>query len=127
VSESGRKTQDEMMTRIRAFQQALKQESSEDKSLVEIESSLSSEEKRQRVLDTIDSVSNPPLSQLFEDLSLPSTLKEISDAYLKIVGEKGASRRDYYTDLVAIDKLTSEGMSLDDAIEEVTKPLVLKR
>ena len=127
VSESGRKTQDEMMTKIRAFQQALKQESSEDKSLVEIESSLSSEEKRQRVLDTIDSVSNPPLSQLFEDLSLPSTLKEISDAYLKIVGEKGASRRDYYTDLVAIDKLTSEGMSLDDAIEEVTKPLVLKR
>jgi len=126
VSESGRKTQDEMMTRIRAFQQALKQEPSEDESLAKIESKLTPEQRRQNTLDTIDSL-KVPIDKIFEDISLPPTLKNIEDRYVKILGEEEASRRDYYTDLVAINKLTTKGMSVDDAIEEITKPLVLKR
>ncbi|MDC0637257.1 hypothetical protein OAP25_01030 [Flavobacteriaceae bacterium] len=55
------------------------------------------------------------------DISLPPTPREFGDAYGKIVGEDEASRRNYYRDFPAIDKLVQEGMSLDDAIREATK------
>jgi len=55
------------------------------------------------------------------DISLPPTPREFGDAYGKIVGEDEASRRNYYRDFPAIDKLVQEGMSLDDAIKEATK------
>tara|TARA_R110001632_G_scaffold73781_3_gene169494 strand:+ start:3487 stop:5355 length:1869 start_codon:yes stop_codon:yes gene_type:complete len=149
VSESGRKTQAKMKKKIRAFQQVLNESKSEDEALAKVESKLTPKQRRQSVLDTIDSLKVPvdkafadiasggagqgPLlnnqnpQQETLDISLPATPREFGDTYGRIVGEEEALRRNYYRDFPAIDKLVKEGMSLDEAIKEVTKPLVLKR
>ena len=72
VSESGRKTQAKMMEKIRAFQQVLNESKSEDEALAEVESKLTLEQRRQSILDTIDSL-KVPADKVFANIAFPST------------------------------------------------------
>lgn len=72
VGDSGRQTQKEMMENIKAFQQALNEGKSEDEALAEVESKLTPEQRKQSVLDTIDSL-KVPADKAFANISFPST------------------------------------------------------